>query len=178
MNGEIAGYAYDFCNKKLRKTQNLIAVFAYNLFSFDFFFGVKGIRLCVWRTKQLYIGGTNLTNVQYANIGLQVKFIDTMKYYQQSLSSLAKSADENEIANFRNSCQKFIEGNATYSTAFSSLLDQDRTWVWDYLSGGKGIIPYELTKSHEDLDTTPEGEFFSRTEFYSLLKNEIIYREE
>ena len=129
-------------------------------------------------TKQLYIGGTNLTNVQYANIGLQVKFIDTMKYYQQSLSSPVKSADENEIANLRNSCQKFIEGNATHSTAFSSLLDQDRTWVLDYLSGGKGVIPYELTKSHEDLDTTPEGEFFSRIEFYSLLKNEIISREE
>ena len=127
-------------------------------------------------TKQLYIGGTNLTNIQYANIGLQVKFIDTMKYYQQSLSSPVKSADKNEIANLRNSCQKFIEGNATHSTAFSSLLDQDRKLVLDYLSGG--VIPYELTKSHEDLDTAPEGEFFSRTEFYSLLKNEIISREE
>ena len=127
-------------------------------------------------TKQLYIGGTNLTNIQYANIGLQVKFIDTMKYYQQSLSSPAKSADENEIANLRNFCQKFIEGNATHSTAFSSLLDQDRKLVLDYLSGG--VIPYELTKSHEDLDTAPEGEFFSRAEFYSLLKNEIISREE
>ena len=35
-------------------------------------------------------------NVQYANIGNQVKFIDTMKYYQQSLSSLAKNASELE----------------------------------------------------------------------------------
>ena len=129
VTGEIVGYAHDFCNKKLRETQNLIPVFTHNLFSFDFFFVVKGIRLCVWRTKQLNIGGTCLTNVQYANIGSQVKFIDTMKYCQQSLSSLVKSAEENEIANIRNSCQKFIEGNATYSTAFNSLSDQHKSWV-------------------------------------------------
>ena len=42
--------------------------------------------------KATKIGGTNLTNVQYANIGNQVKFIDTMKYYQQSSLSLAKNA--------------------------------------------------------------------------------------
>ena len=79
-----------FCNKKKRENNNLILAFTHNLFSFDFFFVVKGIRFCVWRTKQLNIGGTNVTNVQYANIGNQVKFIDTMKYHQQSRSSLAK----------------------------------------------------------------------------------------
>ena len=61
--GKIIGYAHDFCNKKIRENQNLIPVFAHHLFSFDFFFVVKGIKLCVWRTKQLNIGGSNLTNV-------------------------------------------------------------------------------------------------------------------
>ena len=96
VTGEIVGYAHDFCSKKLRKNQSLIPVFAHNLFSFDFFFVVKGIRLCVWSTKQLNICGNSLTNVQYANIGCQVKFIDTIKYYQQSLSSLAKNANKIE----------------------------------------------------------------------------------
>ena len=59
------------------------------------------------RTKQLNIGGTNLTNVQYENIGSKVKFIDTIKYYSQSLSLLTKSVDENEKRNTRKSCQKF-----------------------------------------------------------------------
>ena len=68
VTGEIAGYAHDFCNKKLRETQNLIPIFAHNLFSFDFYFVVKGIRLCVWHIKQLNIRGTNLTNIQYGNI--------------------------------------------------------------------------------------------------------------
>ena len=149
---EMSVYAHGFCNKNLRETQNLIPVFAQ-----------KGIRLCVWQTKQLNIGGANLTNVQYGNIGSQVKFIDTMKYYQRSLSSLAKSAYENEIASIRNSCQKFIEGNAMYSTAFNSLSDQDKMWVLDYLSGRKGVIHYKLIRPQEDLDTKHEGEFFSRT---------------
>ena len=50
VSGQIIGYAHD------------------NLFSFCFFFVVKGVSLCVWRPKQFNIGGTNLTNVQYANI--------------------------------------------------------------------------------------------------------------
>ena len=96
VTSNIIGYAHDFCNKNFRENQNPIPVFAHNLFSFDFFFVVKSIRLCVWQTKQLNIGGSNLPNVLYANIGSQVKFIDTIKHYQQPLSSLAKSADENE----------------------------------------------------------------------------------
>ena len=99
MIGKIAGNPHDFSNKKLRETQNLIPVFAHNLFSFDFFFVVKGIRLYVWPTKQLNIGGAHLKNVQHANFGSQVKFLDTIKYYNQSLLLLAKSADENEKTN-------------------------------------------------------------------------------
>ena len=64
VSGQIIGYAHDFCNKKIRKNQTLILLFAHNLFSFCFFFVVKGVSLCVWRPKQFNIGGTNLTNVQ------------------------------------------------------------------------------------------------------------------
>ena len=44
----------------------------------------------------------------------------------------------------------------------------------DYLCGGKGVIPYEKIKPHEDAGAVLEGEFFSKTEFYSSLKKEII----
>ena len=99
VSGQIIGYAHDFCNKKIGKNQTLIPAFAHNLFSFDFFFVVKGVRFCVWRTKQFKIGGKNLTNVPYANIGNQVKFINTIKYYHQSLSALAKNVNEMEKKN-------------------------------------------------------------------------------
>ena len=61
-----------------------------------------------------------------------------------------------------------------YPTAFDSLSDQHKPWVLDYISGGKGVILCELIKSHEDLDTIHQVEFFSRTEFYSSHKNELI----
>ena len=87
-------------------------------FFLEYFFVVKGISLCVWWTKELKIGGSNVTNVQYANIASQVKFIDTIKYYQQPLSSLAKIADENEKENIRSSCKKLIQNHSTYCASF------------------------------------------------------------
>lgn len=112
-----------------------------------------------WGPKQLSIGGSNLKNVQ------------------QSLSSLAKNANEIEKTNIRQLCERFIESIAFYSLVFNSLLDKNKNWVLDYLCGGKGIIPYELIKAHKDLNCVPEGDFFTKTEFYSSPRNEIIYGE-
>ena len=137
---KIVGYAHEFCNKKLRKTKKLIPFFAHNLLSFDFFFVVKGIRLCVWHTEQLNVRGTNLTNAQYANIGSQVKFTDIIKYYNQSLLLLAKVADENEKINIK-SCSKFIGTNPRNSSVSNSLSDENKEWILDYSSGGKGVVP-------------------------------------
>ena len=116
----------------------------------------------------------NLTNVQYANICNEVKFIDTIKYYQQFLSSLVKNASEVEKKNIKVSCQKFTEKYETYSAILNSLPDNDKNWILDYLRGGKGVIPYEKDKIHQDLESVPENDFFSKTEFYSSLKNETI----
>ena len=54
------------------------------------FFLLKGIRLLVWETKDINMGGTNLTNINYSTIG-NIKFIDTMKYYLTSLGKLAST---------------------------------------------------------------------------------------
>lgn len=72
VTGEIIGYAHCFCNLKIRDNQNAISVIGHNMFSFDFFFVVKGIRLCAWQTKQLNIERSNLKIVQYAIIGTQI----------------------------------------------------------------------------------------------------------
>ena len=126
MTGDIIGYAHDFCNRKLKKNQRTIPVIAHNLFSFDFFFVVKGIRLCVWRTKNIVIGSSNLTNVQYVNIGAQVKFIDTIKYYLQSLASYAANVDDSEKQNIRSSCRKLFLRRPNYAQSFANLLDEER----------------------------------------------------
>ena len=79
-----------------------------------------------------------------------------------------------EKKNIKNSCQKFIEKNERYSRVSELLSDAEKNWVLDYLCEGKGVIPYEKIKTYEDLDAAPEGEFFSKTEFYGTLRNEII----
>ena len=170
VTGKIIRYAHDFCNKNPRQTQNLIPVFAHNLFSFNFFFVIKGIRFCAWQTKQLNIRGSNLTNAQYANIGSQGKFIVTIKYDQQSLASLVAIANEEEKVSIRNSCQKFLLQNEDYSNVFKLLTDDEKIFLLDYLSEEKGVIPYEMIKPNEDLDAESEGGFFAKTEFFSSLK--------
>ena len=71
-----------------------------------------------------------------------------------------------------------MERNPTYSSVFNSLSDEIKEWILDYLSGGKGVNIYEKMKSLEDLNCLLENEFFSKTQFYSSLKNEIISEEE
>ena len=59
---------------------------AHNLFGFDMFFFIKGYLATAWGTKDLNIGGTNVTHINYGNMGGEIKFIDTIKYYQKSLA--------------------------------------------------------------------------------------------
>ena len=85
-------YLYSKSHRKRR----LFSLFLNNLFNFNFFFEIKGIRLCVWKTKNLPVWGSNLTNVNYANIGDQVKFINSMKFYHQNLEKLEETVTMSE----------------------------------------------------------------------------------
>ena len=91
VTGEIQGYAQTFCNEKGRENYFRIPVIAHNLFRFDFFLLLKVLRAAVWKTRGIVIGGKNPTDVNFASIGNQVRFLNTVKYYQQSLAALASS---------------------------------------------------------------------------------------
>ena len=81
ISGEIIGYAHSYCNLKVRENQTKISVVAHNLFRFDFFFMLKGLRAGVSKTRDITIGGKNPTNINFANIGNKVMFIDTINYF-------------------------------------------------------------------------------------------------
>ena len=83
ITGNILGYAHTFCNEKVRENYYKILVIAHNLFRFDFFFLVKGLRASVWKTRDIVIGGKNPTDINFAYIGNQVQFIDTIKYFSK-----------------------------------------------------------------------------------------------
>ena len=108
VTGKIVGYAHEFCNLQIRENYYTIPVFAHNQFRFDFFLLLKGFRASFWETTEIFIEGKNPTNVSFAIVQNQVRFIDTVKYYQQSLANLAASMTDIEKENVRKNCRKFL----------------------------------------------------------------------
>ena len=120
-----------------------------------FFLFLKGIRPSVWETTDISTGGKNATDVNFAIFENQVRFINTVKYFQQSLGSLADSMTDTERDNVRNICKKFLADKLMF------LNEENEKWILDYLASGKGMIPYQLITDFESLNICPEMEFFS-----------------
>ena len=127
VSGNIHGYVHDFCNKKVKELHNLpISVFAHNLFRFDFFFVLKGLRLSVWRAKDLNMGGKSIRNMICANIVDQAKFINTIKFYQEPLHALAASMEPAEHENIKKSISRFLETYPRLSFKYSTLTFENK----------------------------------------------------
>ena len=156
ITGKIIGYAHDFCNERTRENYCTIPIFAHNQFRFDFFLFLKGIRLSVWGTTNINTGGKNPTDVNFAIIKNLVRFIDTVKYFQQSLGSLADSMADIERLKVRKICKQFL------GEKLMLLSEKDEEWVLDYLSSGKGMIPYQMITNFDSLEIRPENEFFQK----------------
>ena len=89
-------------------------------FSLWHVFFVKRIRLSVWETKDINMGGTNLTNINYSTIG-NVNFIDTMKYYLTSLGKLASTMTEKEKNNAKLLVKQFLMQHKFFSKTWLTL---------------------------------------------------------
>ena len=117
------------------------------------------------------MGGKSPTSINFANIGNQVFFIDTIKYFQQSLGTLASNLTDSEKFAIRTECEKFIKKDENLSKKFNSCTKEDQEWILAYLSTDKGTIPYEMITRYNSLDISPEdGNFFLPHHFYSSLK--------
>ena len=82
-----------FVTGKLEKTKMkylwLLLIYLVLMFYF-----IKGCKASPWGSEDLNFGGNNLVNTKFANIGGEVKFIDTLKYYQRSLGELASTLND------------------------------------------------------------------------------------
>ena len=116
VTGKIIGYTHDFCNLQVRENKDVIPVVAHNFFGFDMIFLLKTIRLSTWRTKDINIGGKNLTDLNYASID-KFKFIDTIKYYQSSLEKLSETLSEKEKENIKKLTVQFLLKHGYFSIA-------------------------------------------------------------
>ena len=174
VTGEVKGYAHDFCNWTVRENNDVVPCIAHNFFKFDMFFLLKGIRLSVWRTDDINIGGNNMVDINYAQID-NFKFIDSIKYYQTSLAKLSETMSDLEKSRVSKLVQQFIATHSYFSIVWNEMDFLQKNKVIDIVVSGKGIIPYEKIETIESLSVKPEdGVFFSKDEFYSSLKAEQV----
>ena len=174
VTGEVKGYAHDFCNWIVRENKDVVPCIAHNFFKFDMFFLLKGIRLSVWRTDDINIGGNNMVDINYAQID-NFKFIDSIKYYQTSLGKLSETMSDEEKSRVAKLTEQFIATHSYFSGVWNEMHFSQRKKIIDIVVSGKGIIPYEKIETIKSLSLKPEnGIFFTKDEFYSSLKDESV----
>ena len=113
-------------------------------------FLLKSIRLSAWRTKDINIGGKNLTDLNYASID-KFKFIDTMKYYQTSLGKLSETLTEKEKENIAKLTIQFLLNDDYFSTVWKDLSNNQRNKIIEIIVSGRGVIPYEKIETIDSL---------------------------
>ena len=80
---------------------------------------------------------------------------------------------DTERANARKNCRRFLAEKLMF------LTDDEEAWVLDYLSSGKGMIPYQMITDFDSLKKVPKEAFFEKKkDFYSELKEKDISDEE
>ena len=174
ITGKIIGYVHDFLNLQVRENKDVIPCIAHNFFNFDMIFLLKTVRLSVWRTKDIHIGGKNLTDLNYASID-KFKFIDTMKYYQSSLGKLSETLTEKEKDNITKLTVQFLVNHDYFLIVWDQMLLDQKNKVIEIIVDGKGVIPYKKIERIDSLSIKPEdGIFFSKDEFFSTLKGKNV----
>ena len=124
------------------------------------FFLLKGIRLLMWGMKDINIGGGGLGNINFASLGSQLKFIDTMKYYLSSLGSLPSTLNDVEKMHVKKLTLQFLNQRDYFSQTRPLLDFSQKRKVLDSIVRGKGVIPYEKIVSIDSLNIKPEKGIF------------------
>ena len=116
------------------------------------FFFLKGERARSWRTRDISTGGKNLIDINFANIANQVMFIDTIKFFQQSLAALANTTTDKEKQCVKIEYKKFIIKDLKLNKTFKECSVNDQKWVLNYFSFGKEGIPNKMINRFGSLD--------------------------
>ena len=64
------------------------------------------------------------------------------------------------------------------SKHFTALNETDQDWVLNYLSSGKGTIPFDLISDCDSLNISPEKDLFPIHNFYSNMKDSVTSGED
>ena len=74
--------------------------------------------------------------------------------------------------------KKYLIQEPIISRNFLALNETDQEWILNYLSTGKGTIPYELVTDFDSFNISPEKDFFEEHYFYSNMKDSIMSTKE
>ena len=175
ITGKIKGWAHDFCNLALQEKKAELSIVAHNLMKFDAFYVIKGFRGPTWKTKDISMGGSNITNLNFLSID-NVKFIDSMKYFQQSLANLTSTITETEKNAVEKLTRLYFKTHPYFKKVWIYLSEKQKENVLEIICSGKGVIPYEMINDVDSLERVPEeGQlFFNKTQFFSSLKNKQV----
>ena len=89
------------------------------------------------------IGRTNLTNINFANIGSQVKIIDAMKYFQVSFAQIASTTTEEEKKNVKKLTLQCLVRHDYFGLVWKILSEEKGNKMIEVIADGKVLIPYE-----------------------------------
>ena len=87
---------------------------------------MKGLGASTWKTRDIVIGGKNPTDINFPYIGNQIQFIDTIKYFQQSLGALASSLTSLEKESIYKECERYLLKDNILSIKFQMLSQTKR----------------------------------------------------
>ena len=162
----------------IERETNEIPLIAHNFFGFDLFYYMKAYIASAWESKELNIGGNNLTRANYSNIKSEIKLIDSFKFYQRSLGELSSTLTNTEKNAVKKIMEKFSNRHYYFCTKWPYLSIQKKDKILEIISTGKGIIPYELIINMESFFITPDQDFWEKTGFFSELKQSVVNDED
>ena len=144
------------------------------MFGFDLHYFIKAYVASAWCSKSLNTGGSNLTQINFGNIKGEFKFLDALKFYQKSLADLAFTLSDEEIMVIKKLTERLLNEHYYFSTIWPNLSFLKKERILDIISGGKGVIPYELIIDMESFFIKPENDFWEKAEFFSESKESVV----
>ena len=172
VSGKIFGKAHDTCNKAVQLSLKTlpICVFAHNANKFDIKFIIGGINLSEWGTQSINLSGKSSASVESVQIGTSVVFRDSLKFFQDSLDNLGRSATVDEIAGIKKDTVQFLKNHGYLSGVLEQMPANQKLEALELLTK-KGAIPYDLFRTGGELAGT---EFPPIQSFCSSLKMKDI----
>ena len=82
---------------------------------------MKAYIVSTWCSKQLNIGGTNLTHANCGNTSNEIKLIDSLKFCQRSLGELSPTLIADEEIAVKKLTEQFLNGHYYFSTVWPFL---------------------------------------------------------